>query len=351
MPAPTIYFAAGEDEAFTTIGTTSVDTTSTHRRTAYCRCGLLAPDGFSYWDTGTVMSVASAWFHARAWVLFNSGGAGSATAPFGSVLRIQDGAGITRLALNFTSAAASSSDPTNWAVFKVNAAGTFAQIGPVLSGIFSASPASPDAIDVQVASYGASGTINIWINRSLVYSFTGDVHTDANTTVNGLRLSASCATIGNRQIPITWSEVIVSDSDTRGMSLGTLTPAADGNTDNWDIGGVTNINELVEDDTTLNASGTPGQIQQYTTNALPSGTFGVIAVVISGRMMAGSVAGPTKVDFGVRTAGVDHWSADVTLPTSLATVQNVFMTDPGTSAPFDPTVLGTGFNVGLKSVA
>ena len=145
--------------------------------------------------------------------------------------------------------------------------------------------------------------------------------------------------------------MIISDSDTRGLSLGTLTPAANGNTDNWDVGGVTNINEIVLNDSTGNSSGTAGQIQQYTTGSLPSGTFGVVAVALSGRMMSGSSGGPTKVDFGVRTASVDHWSADVTLPLSLATVQHIFMTDPGTSAPFDPAVLGIGFNVGLRSAA
>jgi hypothetical protein len=274
-----------------------------------------------------------------------------------AAIRITDGAGIVRLGLihNPTNhgafVAAPNTVASNWMVVKFNAAGTATQIGSVLSGTFTGSPGSPDALDIQISSYGVSGTINIYINGTLVYNFTGDVHTDSNTTVNGLRLAGVMDSTQSDTYALYYSEVIVSDSDTRGMSLATLTPAADGNTDNWDIGGVTNINELVEDDTTLNASGTPGQIQQYTTNALPSGTFGVVAVMISGRMMAGSSGGPTKVDFGVRTAGVDHWSADVTLPGSLATVQNVFMTDPGTSAPFDPTVLGTGFNVGLKSVA
>jgi hypothetical protein len=107
------------------------------------------------------MSVASVWFHARAWLLFSSGGAGSATALYGSVLRIQDGSGITRLALNFTPAAGTTSNPAFWAVFKVDAGGTFTQIGPTLSGTFSASPTFPDAIDIQIISYGVSGTINI----------------------------------------------------------------------------------------------------------------------------------------------------------------------------------------------
>jgi hypothetical protein len=352
-----ILFVAGEDSDLATTGTTAVDTTSTHRRTAYCRCALQATNGGGTWDTGNAMSVASAWIHARVWMTDVPG-----LALFGSSLvndasiRITDAAGIVRLILympSLTTGVVPNTIASNWQFAKVNAAGTVTPLGSPLSAIFSGSPTSPDAIDIQITNYatGGSGTVNIWINGVLAFNVSSaTLATDANTTINGVRF-CGIGLSGSNSVAFSYSEVILSDSDTRSVSLATLTPAANGNTDNWDIGGVSNINEIVLNDTTLNASGTPGQIQQYTTGVLPSGTFGVLAVVLSGRMMAGFSGGPTKVDFGVRTASVDHWSADVTLSNSLATVQHVFAVDPGTSLPFDPAVLGVGFNVGLRSIA
>jgi hypothetical protein len=166
-----------------------------------------------------------------------------------------------------------------------------------------------------------------------------------------MRLAGGLASSSGFQYPLAYSEVIISDTDTRFMTLETLTPAADGNTVTWDVGGVSNINETTEDDTTLNSSSTPGQVQQYTTNGLPAGTYGVLAVVLSGKMIGGTGGGPTQVEFGVRTGGVDAWGSDVLLPVSLQTVQYPFYVDPNTSSPFDPTNLGAGFNIGLKSVA
>lgn len=358
MAAPVFYFVGGEDFDFTSIGTVSVDTTSGHYRSSYCRCGLKAADGSSSWHTGNVTGgVTSAWFHARCWMLL-SGGTGSDGGAGQNFIKITDAGEITRLAIRFNTTGGSThsnTDPTFWALVKVNAAGTVTSLAN-FSGTLTGSPASPDAIDIQVLNYatGGSGAVNVYINGTLVCSVSGaTLATDSNTTINGLALSGIAAsTVNSAQlVPITYSEVIVSDSDTRFMSVATLTPQANGNTDNWDIGGVTNVNELTLDDTTINASGTAAQIQDYTVNALPSGTFGVLALVIAARAMAGASGGPSKMDFGTHESGTDYWSSDITLPASLQRVQNTFYTDPATSAPWSTTTIGAvGFNIGMKSV-
>jgi hypothetical protein len=85
---------------------------------------------------------------------------------------------------------------------------------------------------------------------------------------------------------------------------------------------------------------------------LPPGTFGVVAIVINARAQAGAAGGPSHIDLGVRTAGVDHWSSDLALPASLGVVSNVFTTDPGTGVAFNPSdISAAGFNIGVKSIA
>lgn len=352
-----VYFAAGEDEAFTSVGTVAINTTASHRRASWSRCALQANDGDSYWDTGNVMSVASAWFHARVWMTGRTTNLTNASPLNRAAIRIVDAAGITRLALIYFTSASNTPNTlaTNWRFGKYTAAGTFTQLGSVLSGIFASSPAAPDAIDIQVVNYATAGAgeVRIWINETLVYEVTGaTLATDSNTTINGIRLAGCIAATDGNKFDLGYSEVIIADSDTRTRGLATLAPAANGNTVNWTTGGVSNINETPLDDVTLNDSASAGQIQQYTIGALPSGVYGVEALIVSARAMAGSAGGPTKLDFGIRTNSIDYWSSDYTLAASLDNAQHIMATNPDTSAAFTTAEVGAaGFNIGMKSVA
>lgn len=272
------------------------------------------------------------------------------------MVKFFDAIGGLRLAIYNTATsggAINPSDPGNWRFATVNAAGTFTNIGAVFNAFFSASPSTPDSFDVQISNYATSngGSVNIWINGTLAFSVSGvTLATDSNTTINNWRL-CGCHPGANGPIPFTYSEVIVSDTDTRNLSLATLTPAADGNTVNWDTGDVSNVNETTLNDITLNASGTAGQVQQYTIGSLPSGSFGVIGLGINARAQQGSAGGPTKLDFGYRTGSTDYWDTDISLPVALGRVSTVLYTNANTGAAFTTGDLNTvGFNVGLKSV-
>lgn len=358
MVAPTLYFVGGEDFDFASTGTVAVDTTSSHRRPSLSRCAVQAADGSSYWETGDVTDdagVTDAWYHACVWMPSTPVVDVSAFNITHCPIRICDTSGVARLALAFTVNAGANTVPSAWKVYKIDAAGVFTQLGvAVLSGCFAGSPLVPDLLDIQVSSYGAAGTINIYINNSLVFTFTGDLTTDGNTTISGLRMSGiATSTVDDLvKVAMSYSEVIISDQDTRFLSLATLTPAADGNADTWTTGGVSNINETVLDDTTTNTSDTAGQIQQYTVTAPPVGSFGVVAVCVAARAQRGFVAGPTKLDLGTRTAGTDSWSADIDLPVSLQRVQSIFNTNPVTGDAFTIEELSdAAFNIGMKSVA
>lgn len=359
MTAPVIYFSGGEDFEFSSVGTVSVDTTSSHRRGAFCRCALKADDGSSFWDTGNRMSVTDAWFHARVWMTANSLASvtSGASAADQSPIKITDASGVVRLGLRLTGASVSNTNANNWQFGKFDASGAFTQLGSALSGIFTGSPAVPDELDIQVSNYatGGSGSVSIYINRTLVFTVSSaTLATNSNTTINGLRLGGECvSTAASAQhVAFSYSEIIVSDSDTRGWTRNTLTPAADGNTDTFDTGGVSNINETTLDDATLNASGSAGQVQQYTIGSLPAGIYGVVAVGFSARGLAGSSGGPTKIDFGTRDGGADYWGSDLSLPGSIDLVQDNWTINPATSAAFTTGQLAAaGFDIGLKSVA
>ena len=277
-------------------------------------------------------------------------------------IRICDRGGVVRLAFGFNntgnfSGGWYSGDPSQWGCHIVNGAGTYTLINGAKPNFgFTPGPATPDALDIQVVNYDQTnnGSIFVYINGALAFGASGvTLFTDANSSLGGLKLSGVWVGADPACINFYYSEVIVSDQDTRGLSLARLTPTADGNTVNWDVGGVSNVNELTLNDLTVNSSGTPGQIQQYTTPALPSGNFGIVGVGYSARAQQGSFSGPGRLQFGARIGGVDYFDTTGTaLPVALTRVQQVLYTVPGTGNAFTRADINSaGFNTAMKSAA
>jgi len=225
------------------------------------------------------------------------------------------------------------------AAFKVSNAGVATQLGSNFSLPFSTS--SVDKLDFYI-DYQAAGTFTVYLNGIQVFTYSGDVTTDGTTTLTGLRL----ASLGHSR-NFNWSEVMLTDFDTRSWNLQTLAPVANGNTHNFDTGSpaASNVNEITLSDATLDGSTSAGQIDQYTLPAIASGTYSIVSIGVSARLQKGS-SGPSKMDLGVRSGGSDYWSSDQTLTTAWTDYQNWWMTDPNTSATW--AALPT--NIGLKSV-
>lgn len=203
-------------------------------------------------------------------------------------------------------------------------------------------------IDIHVV-YSTSGLIEFYNNQDLVGTFTGNVTTDGNTTLVGFDL-------GGEQFPPLagsgqWSEIIWADSDTRAMSLVTLAPASNGNTDNWDIGGVTNINELTINDLTFNAALTASELQQYLTTDPPNlPNIGVISVGVSSRAVAGP-AGPQHLNLNVRTYSNDYNQGGFAIPAGYVKSFTQWPTNPNTGVAwlYSELFQAAGFNVGIES--
>lgn len=203
-------------------------------------------------------------------------------------------------------------------------------------------------IDINIV-YSTTGSIAFYNNQDLVGTFSGDVTTDGNTSLVGFDLGGVQfpPLIGGGQ----WSEVIWSDSDTRAMSLVTLAPISNGNTDNWDVGGVSNINELTIDDTTFNASLAAGELQQYLTTDPPSlPNIGVISVGVSSRAVAGPT-GPSHLMLDVRTHSTDYNQGNFAIPAGYVKSFTQWPTNPNTGVAwlYSELFQAAGFNIGIRS--
>ena len=178
-------------------------------------------------------------------------------------------------------------------------------------------------------------------------NYTGaSIRTDAATQLTQLDLS---------QIGITqfngWSEVIVADTDTRGMALWTLAPVAAGSTQSWTPNTVANINETAINDATLISTATNNAFSEWTTPVTPpSGSWTVNAIVQEARVQRAGT-GPQNFDWLVRTGGADYAAGTTQAPTtSFANFQYQWATNPSTLAPWSISNIAAGFNLGIKSL-
>lgn len=332
----TAIWVGSEDIEYVSMGGAPVSTTSGEFRTPLgSRCALRGTSG-GFWQSILPYSESDFWFSAR--VCTESGGNQNNIAA-AKILTFNDTSLVERIRIVGLGS-------FMWAVQKVTASGTATTIGNSFYWPLSSANGICDKIDVHIHD-AVSGAIDIWINLSNVFNFTGDTTTDSVTTLCYHRLG------GNGLNHACWSETWVDDADTRSQALASFSPVANGNANTFDTGtpSASNINETTLDVTTLNGSSTAAQIDQYTNGAVPSGTLDIKGLIVSAYAQKGA-SGPSKMDLGVRTGGSNYWGSDKALTTAWSNYQEIFSTNPGTSAAWLKSDIGnaSGFNIGVKSV-
>jgi hypothetical protein len=181
-------------------------------------------------------------------------------------------------------------------------------------------------------------------------NFSGDPRTDAATQLNQVEL-AGVSNTANATASC-WSEVIIADEDTRGMSLWSLPPAAAGNTQGWTPNTLANINKTTINDATVISTSSNNTLSEWTTaTSAPSGAWAVKAIVQEARVSVGGT-GPQHFDWVVRTAGTDFTAGASVAPSgTLSNFSNMWATNPNTSSAWAISDIATGFNLGIKSLA
>jgi hypothetical protein len=156
--------------------------------------------------------------------------------------------------------------------------------------------------DIQVTNYGASATVNVYVNGTLVINFTGDVTVSGMTNFDSIifyggQNGGNPGTTTNTNI----SEIFVADSDTRGvLGLQTLALTGAGTTNAWTNNTFTNINGISFSDSNPTSSNTVAQDQQYTVTTPTPAAYSVIAVTQSARLARPATATPTQVKLGYK---------------------------------------------------
>lgn len=334
----TILFAGGEDSDFSTLGGCSVDTTTTAaRRVTNARCSLKvsSPGANDGWNAPFAQAT-SFWTTGR----FFANDPGFFSYPVNSFLLLfYDAAGARRLGITVDIV-----NPFLIQLVKIDTAGALTVLARASVKVTASLLTKVDLF----VNYTGAGQANLYFDGTQILSYSGDLTTNSAT---GL---ASCtfgqATANGTSLSYSWSEMIVATVDTRALSLFTLAPAGTGNAFAW-TGSASDINEVTVSDATLATSSSANEILETTVaGGALSNTSGIVALCVSGRAQKGA-SGPANANLMVRTAGADHLSTNVALPSTLGRIAAVWDVNPATNRPWAATdITAAAFNIGIKSL-
>jgi len=195
------------------------------------------------------------------------------------------------------------------------------------TGFHVAQASVPYFFDMQVTSYGASATVNVYVNGNLACTFTGDTRISSLTDLDQVAIVGD--TTNQRTMS---SEVVVADEDTRAMRLVTLAPnATDGGS--TFTGNATTIDETSLDQADSSYSNTNDNIGLFGLTDT-AGTYAVKAVMLSVRATKSSDSTPTKIALGVKSGASTDAGSDQALTTDWAHYMRLMTTNPITTNPW-----------------
>jgi hypothetical protein len=323
----TVLWAGGEDIDFPNGGAVCSTTNTVYFRNGYARQGIFPCAQYTVLISNPFKGgpITSAWISSRIYMndccqgsqhffgLSKSGATGS--------LWVGN--------YNANQLALYSYDGSNWNMLATESTPTFNTGGTL------------NKVDMQVINYGSNATVNIYLNGGTLprITFTGNVAPGTATNLDSVVTTSTNYNVAQ-------SEFIVSDSDTRSLSLATLAPAGTGDTNQW-TGTYSNINPISINDSSTISDTNAGDNFQCTMNALPTGTFTVVGVKIAARAIQ-TGSGLSSISVGVKTNSSISVPSSVSLPTTWSEVETYYSTNPVTATTWTSSDINS-LQIDLKS--
>ena len=334
-----VLWMGNEDLEFLTLGSANVDTNSAHFRSGWSRCAIQAQyfgsDTFyarSYpFPGGTVTS---------AWLSFQALTSGVTTST--SIIGL--GLSGTPYWIGLETSASNASKLTLVTYNGVSTTVLASEGGTSFGGVI-------QKFDMQVLNFGASATVNVYVNNGLIISYSG------STTISGMTNFDSVfipnfLTGGGAGNFVDFSEFIVADSDTRALlGLNTLALTGAGSTTSWTNNTYTNINGINYSDLNPTYTNSTAQDQEYTVGTVQPTVCAVVAVGISARMAATAGSTPTHVKLGYGSGGTGHFGsgAQKTPTVAFGNFLQIDQTNPITSAAWTQGDLTAPLQLDIQS--
>lgn len=320
-----VLWCGGEDIDFPNGSAPTVTTTSTNFRSTYARAALRNA-GVATANSRSLSfgggAVTTCWLHAQVLMSTIAGthyiGLGLNSAGAGAIFIGADSTTGSKLAL-----------------YKLNS-GTFSVLANETGTSLVNSTLAQ--FDMQITSFGGSATVNVYMNGTLLITFSG------STSVTGIS-NLDCVVIpgigGGGVTEV--SEIIVTDTlDTRNLTLQTFQPAGAGTTNNWDAGDFSKINPATINDANFASVNSTAKDLQATLPSVASGTWNVLATKVIARAEVTAGAVPTGIKLGYRISGSVYVDSAHTLTSAFASYERAIdNTNPATSAAWTQSDLGS----------
>lgn len=311
-----ILWCGGEEIDFRAgVATPLTTATATNRRAAYSRVAMGASGTTSEICKGTPFpggAVTSCWLSMQVvpstYVNYRGVGLGRSGSNSGLFLGAASSSSTKATLWKF--------DGTTWTQLAQESGGT---LGNTIR-----------RLDMQVIGYGAAGTVNVYIDGTLLFTYSGDLSVSGITNLDSVYLVGASQAGGG---PWYVSEVIVANEDTRLMSLYTLAPTGAGEANAWN-GSYASIDEATTDDTDVVFTDTAERDAQFALSDLPAGTFmvkaaKVVARAAKGATGIGSLALGQKVGMSgiAGGGGFSGYSAGLSIPANYKRLRKVTPTE------------------------
>lgn len=311
----TVFFMAGEPEAFDVVGTIGFETIRTDLTLTR---GAMVTSGNGDNLRKSVTAVSSGQYWTRSQVHYETSPAGS---PSSNRVRIEDSGGVSVVDINWPSAGAFSQDafvryrnPSN------NMQAISQNIGQDISNVVF-------YMDIKI-DFNAN-TISFFKDDQLLFESESLDFTnipDAET-IRYMRIQ------GFGRVHV--SQIIIANEATINMRVKTLNPDGNGAVQGWDAGDFTDIDDTILDTGTVIESGTAGQEATFTQPGIPNDfsdrPIRGVSFVATARQNG---AGPSNLDVGYRHDGVQFYPG--TIPLQAGFISETFFVDinAGTGLPF-----------------
>jgi hypothetical protein len=312
-----ILWCGGEDLDFPNGAGITSDQTAGHFRSAYSRCDIRAAgsNGSLSWSNPLAGGqVSSCWLSTQ--LEYNNSGITGARMIGLMLASTADGHGLWICTGSSSSARAAicTFDGT-----------TLTQLAVGSFDIWPSNTVIQGKLDMQLISYGASATVNVYWNGAFYCSYSGNVVVGSLSGVDSVGLNGIMAN------SVGYSEILVTNEDTRSMSLMTMAPTGLGTTDSW-TGPYTSVNPVVINDTNTVYTNTAAQDEQFNITDLPAGTFGIQVVKVIARASKASSSTPTQISLGFNNGGTVAVATAHALSSAFGTIEDFFALNPVTSA-------------------
>lgn len=301
-------WAGGEDTSFPVGGLISINTGAACFRAGYARCGIYGNNTHVRTKAFPGGAVTSCWLTGRA---FPDGVISTGFLIFGLINTSTPSSGLW-IGLNTGST-------SQLALYKYNGATATvlqAETGNSLSGSLI------HRIDIQLVNYGATATVNVYCDGTLIIVFgPADCTIGGLTNLDGVGLYGWS---GGATKNINCSEFIVADEDIRALNVQTLAATGVGTTDDWTAGTLSNLNATTLTDATPYYTNTAAKDEQFNWTDLVAGTWNIKAIKIEVRACKSSGSPtPTKLKLGYNNGGSVTVGSAQALDTGYGTIEQL----------------------------